>query len=258
MEKTPIPRLLARVAALLLPALLLLPAVAAAKVPDEDDIVDRTMDASSPYYYTGLMMRYNAGDETLTDTDYHYLYYGYAYQDGYKPLQTDPDLDKLLLLASGLDPDQPAVETLEAIVAAGEASLRRDPFSPKVLNLMAFAYGALGNKAQEKAYFNRMNGVLRTINQSGDGLTQKSPRHILMFDHALDVLTAEGLSYDKSRIISRTVEFVPLTTPYVVEGKKRKGFYFDFGRVYWNKPEGYTYKRDRTWQFNNLKPRTYK
>ena len=29
-------------------------------------------------------------------------------------------------------------------------------------------------------------------------------------------------------------------------------------RVYWNKPEGYTYQRDRTWQFNNLKPRTYK
>ena len=52
--------------------------------------------------------------------------------------------------------------------------------------------------------------------------------------------------------------FVPLLVPYVVDGKKRKGFYFDFGRVYWNKPEGYTYKRDRTWQFNNLKPRTYK
>ena len=68
----------------------------------------------------------------------------------------------------------------------------------------------------------------------------------------------EGLSYGKARIVSRTVEFVPLTVPYVVEGKKRKGFYFDFGRVYWNKPEGYTYKRDRTWQFNNLKPRTYK
>ena len=24
------------------------------------------------------MMRYNAGDETLTDEDYHYLYYGYG------------------------------------------------------------------------------------------------------------------------------------------------------------------------------------
>ena len=242
---------------LLLP-LLLLPALAAAKVPVEEDIVAKTSDPDSPFYYTSLMMRYNAGDETLTDEDYHYLYYGYAYQEEYKPLQTNPDLDRLLLLASGLDPDHPAVETLEEIVTTGQAALKRDPFSPKVLNLMAYAYGALGDKQQERAYFNRMNGVLRAINQSGDGLTQKSPRHILMFDHALDLLTAEGLSYDKARVVSRTVEFVPLTVPYVVDGKKRKGFYFAFSRVYWNKPEGYTYKRDRTWQFNNLKPRTYK
>ena len=34
-----------------------------------------------------------------------------------------------------------------------------------------------------------------------------------MFDHALDVMATEGLSYDKSRIISRTVEFIPLTVP---------------------------------------------
>lgn len=242
----------------LLLALLLLPALAAAKVPVEEDIQNKTMDASSPFYYTSLMMRYNAGDETLTDEDYHYLYYGYAYQDDYKPLTTNPDLDKLLMLAAGLDPDNPAVETLDTMLFVGEAALARDPFSPKILNLMAYAHGALGNKLQEKMYYNRMQGVIRAIQDSGDALTQKTPRHILMFDHALDLLTTEGYTYDKSRIISRTVEYIPLTTPRIVEDKKRKGFYFDFGRVYWNKPEGYTYKRDRTWQFNNLKPRTYK
>ncbi|MEG0808494.1 MAG: DUF4919 domain-containing protein [Alistipes sp.] len=237
---------------------LLLPALAAAKVPVEQEIIDQTFDASSPHYYTSLMMRYNAGDATLTDEDYHYLYYGYAYQDDYKPLATNPALDKLLLLTSGLDVDNPRVDTLETLLTVGQDALKHDPFSPKILNLIAYAYGALGDKEQEKAYYNRMNGVLRTIIDSGDGFTDKTPRHLLMFDHASDVLTSEELSFGKSRIISRTVEFVPLTEPYVVEGKKRKGFYFDFGRVYWNKPEGYTYKRDRTWQFNNLKPREYK
>ena len=237
---------------------LLLPALAAAKVPVEEDILDKITDTNSPYYYTELKMRYDTGDETLTDEDYHYLYYGYAYQDSYKPLNTNPDLDKVLLLASGLDPDRPEPQTLEALISAGNAALQRDPFSPKLPNLMSYAYGALGDRKQERAYANRMNGVVRTILSSGDGFTQKTPRHILMFDHALDVLTLEGYSYGKSRVISRTVEFVPLTVPYVVEGKKRRGFYFDFSRIYWNKPEGYTYKRDRTWQFNNLKPRTYK
>ena len=237
---------------------LLVPALAAAGVPNEDMILDRTMDAQSAFYYPALMMRYNAGDETLTDEDYHYLYYGYAYRDDYKPLAVNPDLDKMLMLASGIDPDKPDRATLETMVSVGNDALKRDPFSPKILNLMSFAYGALGDKEQEKAWSDRMNGVIRTILDSGDGFTQKTPRHILMFDHALDVLAAEGLSFGKARIVSRTVEFVPLVVPYVVEGKKRKGFYFDFSRVYWNKPEGYTYQRDRTWQFNNLKPRTYK
>ena len=238
--------------------LLLLPALAAAKVPVEEDIVAKTSDPDSPFYYTSLMMRYNAGDETLTDEDYHYLYYGYAHQESYKPMEANPDLDKLLMLASGLDPDNPLAETLDAMLYVGEDALARDPFSPKILNLMAYAHGALGNKLQEKMYYNKVKGVLRAIEDSGDALTQKTPRHILMFDHALDVMASEGYTYGKSRIISRTVEFIPFTAPRMVGDKKRKGLYYDFGRVYWNKPEGYTYKRDRTWQFNNLKPRTYK
>ena len=89
------------------------------------------MDAESPFYYPSLMMRYNAGDETLTDEDYHYLYYGYAYQESYKPLDSNPDLDKLLLMASGLDPDKPAVETLEAMLYTGEDALARESVQPQ-------------------------------------------------------------------------------------------------------------------------------
>ena len=242
----------------LLVLLLFLPLMATAKIPVEEDIIRQTLDSESPYYYPNLMLRYQSGDDTMTEEDYHYLYYGYAYRDEYKPLAVNPDLDKMLMLASGIDPDKPDRATLETMVSVGNDALKRDPFSPKILNLMSFAYGALGDKEQEKAWSDRMNGVIRTILGSGDGFTQKTPRHVLMFDHALDVLAAEGLSFGKARIVSRTVEFVPLVVPYVVEGKKRKGFYFDFSRVYWNKPEGYTYQRDRTWQFNNLKPRTYK
>ena len=237
---------------------LLLPLLSAAKVPVESDIKARIEDPASEQYYPNLRLRYEQADSTLTAEDYHYLYYGYAYRDDYKPLAVNPDLDKMLTMVAGIDPDKPGRATLESMVSVGTDALKRDPFSPKILNLMSFAYGALGDKEQEKAYSERMNGVIRTILASGDGFTQKTPRHVLMFDHALDVLASEGLSFGKARIVSRTVEFVPLAVPYVVEGKKRKGFYFDFGRVYWNKPEGYTYQRDRTWQFNNLKPRTYK
>ena len=58
--------------------MLLLPALALAKIPDEEDILRKTMDSSSPFYYPALLMRYNNCEE-LSDDEYHYLYYGYAY-----------------------------------------------------------------------------------------------------------------------------------------------------------------------------------
>jgi hypothetical protein len=47
--------------------------------------------------------------------------------------------------------------------------------------------------------------------------------------------------------------------PIAQRPKERiKGFYFDYSRIYRNKPDNVTIKRDRTWQINNLKPREYK
>lgn len=243
---------------LLLLLTLLAPLSLVARTPVEQDILQQITDQSSPYYYTALMMRYTTGDQTMNDLDYHYLYYGYAYQEGYKPLNTNPDQEQMLALLLHLDPDKVDQPLLEELLRTADAARMRDPFSPKILNVMTFACEKLGKKAEAEKWARHKNGIIRAILASGDGWTQKSPIHVLMFDHALDIMAAEGLLHDKARIVSRTVEFIPLLSPHHVDGKKRKGVYFDFGRVYWNKPEGYTYKRDRTWQFNNLKPREYK
>ncbi len=238
--------------------MLLIPLLSEAKVPDEADITAKILDAESEYYYPNLMMRYQNGDLTLSDEAYHYLYYGYAYQEGYRPLETNEAMDKLLMLAATLDPDRPEVARLEKILLAADEALQRDPFSPQILNLKAYAYGALGNAEQERIAYEQMRRVMMTIEDSGDGQTQKTPCHILMFDHALSMMASYGLSHSKPRIISREVEFIPLNEPREIMGRKIKGYYFDYSRIYRNKPEGYVFKRDRTWQFNNLRPREYK
>lgn len=229
-----------------------------AKVPDEEDILARITDPQSEYFYPNLMMRYRSGDLSLSDEAYHYLYYGFAYQNEYRPLESNEALDKLLLLASTLDIDHPEVKLLEQILVAGEEAMKRDPFNPQVLNLMAYAYGGLGNLAKEQAAYEQMRHVLMTIEDSGNGLSKDTPCHILMFGHALSLLSTYDLHTERAQIISREVEYIPLTTPRMVMGKKVKGYYFNYSRIYRNKPEGYVFKRDRTWQFNNLKPREYK
>lgn len=81
-----------------------------------------------------------------------------------------------------------------------------------------------------------------------------------MFDHALDLLTVQGIPHSKAKVISRTVEYIPFTDTLrdADDKQKVKGMFFDFGRIYWNKPDNVTYKRDNTWQFNNLPPKEYK
>lgn len=238
--------------------LALMPLLAMAKTPVEQDIIDRITDPRSPYYYMKLMMRYTNGALDLTDDDYHYLYYGFAYQDAYKPLDTNVDKEEMLSLMKGMDPDNVERERLDQLLIRANAARMRDPFSPQILNVLTFVHQTLGNDGEAQRWATHLNGVIRTILSSGDGLTIKSPRHILMFDHALDAMAAEGLAAGDARVVSRTVEFVPLMSTQVIDGKKRKGLYFNFERIYRNKPEGYTYKRERTWQFNNLKPREYK
>ena len=161
----------------------------------------------------------------------------------------------MLLIMSGIDTTQPMVSQLEALIERGVEALELDPFNPKVLNLLAFAYGALDDPHREQLYYNHLNGILATIESTGSGLKEASPWHVLMFSHAYDLLASKGYRYDKGKIISRTVEYVPVVKR---QDEKIRGFYFDYSRVYRNKPDDVTIKRERTWQFNNLKPREYK
>lgn len=227
---------------------------AMAKVPDDDDIAARIMDASSEYYYPNLMMRYRSGDTTLSDEEYHYLYYGFAFDENYRPLDPNRALDRFFMLVEVLDTENPDPDLLHRLIAAGQEVMERDPFSPKVLNIMAYAYGALGDEVNEKIYFNHLTNIIAAIESSGDGLTDKTPRHILMYSHANDVIASHGQDVRSAKIISRNVEYVPLAE---ADGKV-KGYYFDYGRIYRTKPENTDYERERTWQFNNLKPRKYK
>lgn len=225
------------------------------RVPDEEDILRQTLSTSSPYYYANLLLKYHNGNEKLTTDEYFYLYYGYLYQEDYRPFSKNEALDEMLMLMSCLDTSKPTVSQLEAIIERGVKALEIDPFNPKVLNILAFAYGALGDSHREQLYYDHLNNILATIESTGTGLKEGSPWHVLMFSHAYDLLAAKGYQYGEGKIISRTVEFVPIVKR---ASEKTKGFYFDYSRVYRNKPDDVTFKRERTWQFNNLKPREYR
>ena len=242
---------------LILLATLLLPMLAVAKIPDEEDILRKIIDRSSPYFYTNLLIRYNALEQ-LNDEDYHYLYYGYAYNENYRPFATNEALDELYTTMATIDMQRPVKADLEHIIEICNRAMLIDPFNPTVLNMLVFAYGNRGDKAKEEAYYRHLNGVLETIKSSGDGRGEKFPMHIIMFSHALDLMASMGLEHREAQIVSRTCEYIPLVEPRRVPDGKIKGFYFDYSRIYRNKPEEVTLKKKRTWQFNNMGVKEYK
>ena len=96
-------------------------------VPDEEDILAKTLDTTSPYYYTNLMLKYRLGTESMTAMEYYYLYYGFLYQEEYRPFAENRPLDDMLGIMSGIDPEQPTVGQLEALIERGIEAMEVDP-----------------------------------------------------------------------------------------------------------------------------------
>lgn len=218
------------------------------RVPDNDDILRRTIDADSPYHIDRLLTKYFVGEESLTDEEYHYLYYGYAYSDSYRPLEPIPAEDRVLAVVEEIMTN-PTEERMRRLVEAGLEVMERDPFSPKNLNLLAFAYGSLGDSINERKCYNRLEGVLRTIESSGTGEKESSPMHVLMFSHAADVLYARGLEIKSREIVSRTCEYIFLP---MKDNRGNLGYYFDFSRVYWVRSEEPEAPQKRGWKINDM------
>lgn len=228
--------------------LALLPVLAMAqRVPDNEDVLAKTIDASSPYYYPRLMERYIHGDTTLTLDDYHYLYYGFAYADNYRPMESDPA--RIDVLEVFVATDMPDSLQLLRVVESGERVMHSDPFSPQNLNFLTFAYGKLGNRHMEKVCYDRFTKVMQTIALSGTGRREDSPWHVLTFQHAADFTAWRGGEINNRQVRSRSVEYIQLKTK---DMDGNRGYFFDFSRVYLKRPETEKPKEERKWKINDL------
>ena len=143
----------------------------AQQAPDNDAILRETIDKGSPYYYPAIYMRYMSGDTTLTLEDYRHLYYGYAWQPGYKPFETPAAKDRILNI---LAKDSLVEADYLKIVEYGREVMRSEPYDPSTLNFLVYAYGAVGDSVNERINYSRLKGILAAIESSGGGLSEQS------------------------------------------------------------------------------------
>ncbi len=226
--------------------LLLCPLVLfAQRVPDEDDILAKILDSESRYYYPSLMLRYIGGDTTLTYDDYYYLYYGYAYDENYKPLESPPAENPILEVFS--ETEHPDRLQAHRIIEAAKDNMLFDPFSPRNINYLTYAYGLIGDTVNERINADRFRKVIHTIRSSGTGLKEDSPWHILYWTHADDVLGSMGLDIENKQVRTRSVEYISLKK----RDGKAKGYFFDFSRIYRKQPEKTPKRKRPNWMLND-------
>ena len=219
----------------------------AQRVPDNEAILARTIDNSSPYYYPRLMERYIHGDTTLTADEYHHLSYGFAFADNYRPLENDPArIDVLEVFVATETPDS---TQLLRVIEAAERLMHSDPFSPQNLNILTFAYGKLGDERMERICYDRFTKVMQTIESSGTGRREDSPWHVLTFQHAADFTAWRGGEINNRQVRSRSVEYIQLR---VKDADGNRGYFFDFSRVYMKRPEYEKPKEERKWKLNDM------
>lgn len=225
-------------------ALLPLGLPVSAQAPDNDAIEMAVRNVVSPYYYPILMERYAHGDSLLGRQEYRHLYYGYQFSEAYEPRASIAETDSMMMII--LHDADATPDDYRRLIRYGEAVMQRDPFNPRVLNLMTYAYGKLGETVNEHRSARRFDGVLDAIVSSGKGEEEKSPWHILYFSHAQDVLDYLGAQYKQPMVVGWSVEYFPLVRR---QGSVR-GYYFDYSRVY-SKPYEAP-DEPRRWKFNGI------
>ena len=225
--------------------LAVLPLFVSAQTPDDDKVEAEIHNSASPYYYPNLMARYRQGDPALTAQDYRHLYYGYMFQGDYNPYTSPQEADSIVMIL--LREPELNLEDYRNLILYGSKVMEIDPFNPRILNIMTYAYAMVGDTENETRSAARFNGIIDAILSSGEGNVEKSPWHILYFPHAEDVLDFLGQKYRKPMVVSRTTEYFPLEKR---DGRTR-GYYFDYSRVYTRHPDNPSQPQQRRWQIND-------
>ena len=208
------------------------------------EIEANVLTPSSPYYYPELFKRYEKNDTTLTITDYRNLYYGYMFQQEYRPHTESAYVDSLSNLINrdgGVFREASSNKAQEFIVHI----LDDRPFSLKFLNMMSYIADMKEDNEASKAYALKFNMLVSSIFSSGTGKSEEKPWRVLYRSDAQSVMLFLGAEVTRRVYITAPCEY------YHIRERQgdAKGYYFDFDAIYTRPTEP---KGKRKMEFNPL------
>ncbi len=153
---------------------------------------------TSPFYYPDLFQRYLELDTSLTSLDFRYLYYGFTYQDEYRPYGTPVLQDSLIAYLQRDDLLQAEIEVAARI--AGEL-LKESPFRLRETFIAAVSFELSGNERLSSIYFNFYQKQVDAIMSSGNGLNKSSAFAIIYIPDEYEILEVLGFRFGGSQTL---------------------------------------------------------
>jgi hypothetical protein len=197
----------------------------ALRKPDYQRIEQATKNAASSFYYPKLFKRYLNNDTTLTQTDFHYLYYGFFFCDDkerFNPGYYKDSLDELYKKESLTDADKK-----KAIKYAKE-DLKLSPFRLNDLNVLCTIYYEMGDIANYSLYKYKFKSIAQVIILTGDGRSITGGFHVLEVNDEYAIMSAFGLEVAGHKTIDNKCDYL--------EAKENsqgvKGLYFDVRQIF--------------------------
>jgi hypothetical protein len=146
-----------------------------------DSIYSKVKNPNSAFFYDTLFARYSRGDRGLSDRDFHYLYYGFIFHDGY-----DPEGERTVEKAFFTQIDQ---REYDRAYQTGIELLQQDPFHPEYL----FAMQITVPEEKRSIWKWRYEQVVKTIYNLNAGNTPENAMIITDSRHAPAMAQALGL-----------------------------------------------------------------
>jgi hypothetical protein len=193
--------------------------------PEYEKMRLQIFDNSSPFFYPRLFERYQDGDTSLTVQEFRYLYYGYTFQQKYIPYQVSRYQDKMIAF---MKKGTLTSKELSEFIKLSELNLIDLPYDIRTLNILAYSYKQKGDTSSYLRADYKKSGILKAIQSTGNGITEKSAFHIIDPAHEYDILKEFGLDYAGSNDMT-----TGLCDYLFVQANEQniRGFYFNVSRI---------------------------
>jgi hypothetical protein len=181
----------------------------------------------SAFFYPVLFERYRNCDTTLNREEFRHLYYGYTYQEGYRPYAIH---DAETVVNDLQMKDSLTMADFSVIYGHCREILELHPFSTRYLLTSAIACSQIGNTEEARIYYYKYHSILSTILSSGDGATEQSAWSVILISDEYEIIRSLGfVPSGKQKMMAKSrCDFIyVIANEYTVEG-----FYFDISRPF--------------------------